>query len=83
MRDSTELLALEEAVWRAAGDRNLYSDQLSDDAVHVFPGWGVAGRDAVLSGVASAAPWERFEVEDPRVLGLGEDTAALVYTCRA
>ena len=83
MRDSTELLALEEAFWRAAGDRNRYSDHLSDDAVHVFPGWGVAEREAVLAGVASAPPWERFEIEDPRVLGLGEDAAALVYTCRA
>ncbi len=83
MELSDELLAIEEDFWRAAGDRNRYSTRLAADAIHVFPGWGVADRDAVLAGVADASPWHRFEIEHPRVVRLGDQAAALVYTAHA
>jgi hypothetical protein len=80
---SDELLAIEEDFWRAAGDRDRYSARLAADTIHVFPGWGVAERNAVLAGVADASPWRRFEIEHPRVVRLGDDAAALVYTAHA
>jgi predicted GH43/DUF377 family glycosyl hydrolase len=79
----SELLALEEAFWRASGDRGAYEARLADDAVHVFPGWGVGEREPVLEAVAAAAPWDSFEIEDPRVVELAPDAAALVYTAHA
>jgi hypothetical protein len=81
--DVHELIPLEEAFWRAAGDPDAYATRLAADAVHVFPGWGVAERDAVLGGVASASPWTSFSIEEPRVVQLGDAAAALVYTARA
>jgi hypothetical protein len=83
MERSDELLAIEEDFWRAAGDRDRYSAHLAADAIHVFPGWGVAERDAVRAGAADASPWRRVEIEHPRVLRLGDDAAALVYTAHA
>jgi hypothetical protein len=79
-----ELVAAEQAFWRAAGgDREGYDSRLADDALHVFPGWGIAERDAVLDAVAQAEPWREFTLDDARALDLGDDAAALVYTTRA
>ena len=83
VRTAETLLALEETFWQASGDRDLYESNLAADAVHVFPGWGVADGERVLEAVAAAEPWERFELEEPRVVELGGDAAALVYTARA
>jgi hypothetical protein len=80
---TSELLELERAFWRAAGDRERYAAALADDAVHVLPGWGVADREAVLEGVAAAKPWQDFRIEEPRVVPLGDGAAALVYTAVA
>jgi hypothetical protein len=78
------LLALEEAFWRAAGSRDSYAAHLAADAVHVFPGWGVAeDNERVLRAVESVEPWERFSIDDVRFLHLGEGAAALVYTAHA
>jgi hypothetical protein len=78
-----ELLPIEEELWRAAGNRDLYSSHAAADAVHVFPGWGVSDLPRVLDAVESVAPWDSFELEDVRALALGPDAAALVYTARA
>jgi hypothetical protein len=82
MRD--ELIALEEGFWRASGRRHSYEARLADDAVHVFPGWGVTeDNERVLQAVESAEPWEAFTIENPRVLELGERVAAISYTSHA
>jgi hypothetical protein len=80
---TSELLELEREFWNAAGDRERYAEKLADDAVHVFPGWGVADRDAVLEGVAAAKPWRDVRIDEPRVVPLGGGAAALVYTAVA
>jgi hypothetical protein len=78
-----QLLKIEEGFWRAAGDGDRYAEHLAADAVHVFPGWGIASRDAVLAGVSGADAWSSFAIEDPAVLILSDDTAALVYRAHA
>ena len=79
-----ELLALEEGFWRAAGHADAYAQHLADDAVHVFPGWGVtADNERVLQAVETVEPWETFSVENVQLVELGERVAALVYTARA
>ena len=77
------LVELEEEFWGSSGDRGRYEAKLAADAVHVFPGWGVTERAPVLEAVAGAEPWERFAINDPRVVELSGDVAALVYTARA
>jgi hypothetical protein len=78
-----ELIEIEQLFWRAAGDRDLYAKHLAADAIHVFPGWGVASREAVLSGVAEADPWKTFTIEHPEVIMLSDRSAALVYQTSA
>jgi hypothetical protein len=79
-----ELIALEEGFWRAAGSRRSYEAHLADDAVHVFPGWGVTeDNERVLNAVETVEPWESFSIENLRFVELGERVAALVYTARA
>jgi hypothetical protein len=79
----TTLLDREERFWRAAGRREAYEAHLAADAVHVFPGWGVAEREAVLDGVACSSPWDEFALDEPRVVSLGPNAAALIYVARA
>ena len=79
-----ELLDLEKGFWRAAGNRDAYTAHLADDALHLFPGWGVTtDNERVLEAVNSVEPWETFSIDDPTVVDLGGDAAALVYTARA
>jgi hypothetical protein len=78
-----QLLQLEEEFWQAAGDRRRYERNLAADAIHVFPGWGVANREAVLAGVAEADPWQGVEIDAPQVISLDGGAAALVYTASA
>jgi hypothetical protein len=77
------LLALEEAFWLASGSRERYEENLAADAVHVFPGWGVTERERAVSAAAEAAPWDEFSIDDPQLVELADDVAALVYTARA
>lgn len=77
------LLELEEAFWRAAGDREAYERNLAADAVHVFPGMGVTDRERALAGAAGAQTWESFEIQDPQFVRLADGVAALVYTASA
>jgi hypothetical protein len=37
----------------------------------------------VLDAVEKAEPWETFTIENPHVVSLGRDAAAIVYTARA
>lgn len=79
-----ELLALEEHFWHVAGgDRSGYEANLARDALHAFPGWGVTDREKVLSAVAESERWDSFSIDDPHVVPLGADAAALVYTTHA
>lgn len=82
MSEST-IRQLEDGFWRAAGDAVRYAQDLAADAVHVFPGWGIADRDAVLEGVAGAQAWADVALENVRIVPLGDDAAALVYEARA
>jgi hypothetical protein len=81
--NESPLLQLERHFWRSAGESALYGQHLAADALHVFPGWGIVEREAVLAGVSEAEPWESFHIEDVRVVDLGDSAAALVYEARA
>lgn len=83
-----ELLELETQGWRALSSdggagREFYGGLLSDDAAMLLPGGMVlAGKEAILASLETQ-PWSTFEIEDPRVVPLGEAAAVLVYEVTA
>lgn len=83
MATPDDLIEAENRLWNAAGDRNAYAAELTDDALHVFPEWGIVDRERVLGAIASADPWQSFTMDDLHVVELGARSAALVYRTRA
>ncbi|GAB3217535.1 nuclear transport factor 2 family protein [Mycolicibacterium hippocampi] len=78
-----ELLELEHAGWKSlcegSGDR-FYGGLMTGDAVMVLANGAVMDRDTVTSALGQSPPWERYEIEDVRLIEVAPDTAALVYT---
>ena len=83
-----ELLELETQGWRALASgvevaREFYGGLLSDDAVMLLPGGMVLeGKEAILESL-DAQPWSTFEIEEPRVIPLGDAAAVLAYRVTA
>jgi hypothetical protein len=75
------LIALEHEGWDALvageGGRH-YREHLTDDALMAFP-FGVLTRSASIEAMESAPPWEGYEIADPRVVELGDDSGIVVY----
>lgn len=81
-----ELLALEHDGWKALCDgtaAQFYGDLMSADALMVLANGTTMDRTEVSTALAQAPPWLRYEITDPRVVAIGPDAAALVYTGRA
>lgn len=83
-----ELIELEEEGWRAlssegnAGKKH-YESVLHDDAVMLFPGgMRIEGKGQILASLA-AQPWQRYQIEAPKVITLSEDAALLIYRVTA
>lgn len=81
-----ELLELEHAGWRSlcesTGD-DFYGRLMTDDGLMVLVDGSVLDRAAVVASLGQAPPWATFEIREPRLVGLGERSAALVYTGEA
>lgn len=75
-----ELVAREAAFWEAAGNGEFYREAFTDEGLMVLPfASGVFDKETSIASVDAASPWERFSIEEPRVIELGEGVAALVY----
>lgn len=81
-----ELLELEHAGWRSlcesTGD-DFYGRLMTDDGLMVLVDGSVLDRAAVVASLGQAPPWATFEIREPRLVALGERSAALVYTGEA
>jgi len=77
-----ELLELERAGWQslceASGDK-FYGTIMTDDALMVLANGAIMDRAAVTAALGQSPPWQRYEIEDPRVVSIDGDCAALVY----
>ena len=77
-----ELLKLERAGWQAlsnaTGDK-YYGSIMTDDGLMVLADGSIMDREAVIGALDKAPPWARYEIDDPRVVTIDDDTAALVY----
>lgn len=77
-----ELLTLEHAGWHSlctgSGDE-FYGRTMTDDARMVMGNGSVMTHDDVVSALADAPAWASYEIDDPVVVRMGDDAAALVY----
>lgn len=83
-----ELIELEQQGWKAlsmAGDagKEFYASVLREDAVMLFPGgMRIDGRERILQSLGPQ-PWERFQIENPKVVLLTPNVATLLYRVTA
>lgn len=80
-----ELLALEHAGWSSLCDGTgdtFYGGVMTDDAMMVLANGMVMDRATVTSALGESPPWQRYEIDDVRLIQISPDTAALVYTGR-
>ena len=80
----SELIALEEEGWQALSDgpeaaTAFYERVLDDEVVMLLPGGLRLDDRATVIASLTGPPWASYELEGPRVLPLGEDTAVVVY----
>jgi hypothetical protein len=79
------LLDVEKRLWR--NDAGLYHDNLTDEALLVFPETGVITRDvavdAILAENAEGRKWAEADFEGVRCVRLTEDVALLTYRVTA
>ncbi|HEY9266409.1 MAG TPA: nuclear transport factor 2 family protein [Mycobacterium sp.] len=78
-----ELLELEHAGWKSLCDGTgdeFYGAIMTSDSLMVLANGMVMDRDAVTAALGQSPPWARYEIEDARLIDIGPDTAALVYT---
>ena len=63
---------------RASHGGRYYRERLTDDAQMAFP-FGVLPREATIEAMESAPPWERYEITDPHVVALSDESGIVVY----
>ena len=84
-RVTQELLELEHAGWAALCDGTgdtFYGAVMTDDAVMVLANGMVMDLATVTSALGESPPWQRYEIDDVRLVEVCPDVAALVYTGR-
>ena len=77
-----ELIELERAGWASLCDGtgdDYYGRTMTDDGVMVLANGTVMTRDDVVAALGQTPPWASYEMDDVRVVPVGEDSAALVY----
>jgi len=77
------LIEIEQAAWDASssGNGDWYRDNLTEDALLVFPGLSQPmNRSACVETVdAALGSWEWYRMQDVRVVPLADDAAVLTY----
>ncbi len=79
------LVEMEEHGWRALSDgrgADFYDRCLTDDARMVFS-FGVLDRERSIESMRQAPPWSTFEIQNPQLVNLTDESAALIYEVTA
>ncbi len=61
-----------------AGDLDFFERNLTDDALMIFPG-GVYTKQQCVESMAGHAPYVKYDIENPRVVHLGVNTAVITH----
>lgn len=80
-----DLLELEHQGWRSLCEgtgADFYGRIMTEDALMVLAHGQVFDRQAVVESLNDAPPWRTYDISEERLVTLGEDHAALVYTGR-
>ncbi|MEE6271790.1 nuclear transport factor 2 family protein [Georgenia sp. MJ206] len=83
---TSALLAVERRGWDSLCDGSgaeLYGALMTAEAVMVLAHGVVLDRAGVVASLADAPRWRTYELDDVRLVPVGADAAALVYTARA
>jgi hypothetical protein len=82
MDPKERLLELEEAFW--TGDAGVYRQNLTDNALMVFPQpAGVLTRDQTLETITAGPRWAAVDFDDVHLVRLTDDAAVLTYKASA
>jgi hypothetical protein len=77
-----EQIELERAGWKSLCDGSgddFYGATMADDGVMVLADGSVMTRRDVVASLAKAPRWTSYEIDDARVVPIGQHAAALVY----
>ena len=77
-----ELIQLEHAGWASLCNgtaADFYGETMTEDAVMVLADGSVMTRTEVVAALGKAPAWARYEMDQIRVVPIGQDSAALVY----
>lgn len=80
------LLALERRGWDAlcaSAGGTFYGELMTEEAVMILVNGMVLDRDTVARTLNDSPPWASYAITDARLLPIGPDTAALLYTATA
>lgn len=80
------LANVERRGWDALCDTSaarFYGDVMTENGLMVLANGMVMDRGQVVDALAQAPPWHTYALEELRLVRLGEDTAALVYSASA
>ncbi len=80
---SATLLELEHRGWQSLCDgtgADFYGRIMTDDAVMVLANGAVMDRSHVVEALEGSPTWAGYDLTDERVVTIGPDAAALVYT---
>ena len=81
-----ELLHLERRGWDALCEgtgSQFYGELMTEHGLMVLAHGFALDWDAVIASLDDAPAWDAYEIAEPRLVGIGADSAALVYTGRA
>ena len=76
------LLDLERRFWDAAGDVGHYEKHFADDGMMAFH-VGILDKPTILDAMEGAVPWRSATIDEPRLVHVDHEVAALVYTTEA
>ena len=77
-----ELLVLEHAGWQSLCESKggtFYGELMTPDAVFILVNGAVMTREEVAASLDGTPGWESYEITDARLVGIGDDAAALIY----
>ncbi len=82
-----ELIELEQRGWRALSTEGeaagFYDEVLDDEPLMLLPGGMVLDDRAQIVASMGGAPWDAYDLEELRVVELGDDAAVVAYGATA